>query len=316
MEVVYLDQNKWIELARVHCGRTSSGPIADLYPQLLAAVESERVIFPLSTSHILETSKRNDPVSRLHVAETQAALSRGYVFRSRKGRLIVEVRAALQRLFGARTTKMPLHWVLAPSFMQAFEQMDELVVSPVEAKWAWCVNAFMHPARQYVDYIVNQDDSRRREAHATLAEGLSELVVRIEARRAGLVGEPMELRRRAYAVYLFMEHQDLFLQVLDALEYSIDQLKALGGDGVKALIENVPTLNVESEMAARLEAKTGELSANDVFDILSFYTAIPYSDRVVAEKAAISRAEQARLGLKYGVTLTRSLEDLIGLYQD
>src|SRR3546814_7006825 len=54
---------------------------------------------------------------------------------------------------------------------------------------------------------------------------------------------------------------------------------------MRALLEDVPTMNVEVEMAARLESKTGALSANDVLDIQSFYTAIPYSDRVVAEKA-------------------------------
>lgn len=67
-------------------------------------------------------------------------------------------------------------------------------------------------------------------------------------------------------------------------------------------------------MAARLKSKTGVLSANDVFDMQPFNTAIPHSDRVVAEKASISRAKQARLDSKYGVALSRSLEDLLDLY--
>jgi hypothetical protein len=77
MDIVYLDQNKWIELAQIHAGMVSSGPITTLYSQLLSAVRRRDVLFPLSVSHVLETSKRNDPVSRGYVAETQAKLSRG-----------------------------------------------------------------------------------------------------------------------------------------------------------------------------------------------------------------------------------------------
>jgi hypothetical protein len=57
MDIVYLDQNKWIDLARVQAGTETSGPIAILYPELINAVRSKKVLFPLSASHILETSK-------------------------------------------------------------------------------------------------------------------------------------------------------------------------------------------------------------------------------------------------------------------
>lgn len=37
MDIVYLDQNKWIELARVQSGTLTSGPVADLYPELISS---------------------------------------------------------------------------------------------------------------------------------------------------------------------------------------------------------------------------------------------------------------------------------------
>jgi hypothetical protein len=176
------------------------------------------------------------------------------------------------------------------------------------------LNNFFGPAALYVDYMRNQDDSRRRVAHEKLAAGILDLVQRMEQRRARLVGESVELRRRAYAVKLFMDHQDMFIDVLNELGFTFAQLKEIGGPAVRALVEDVPTLNVEAEMSARLESKTGSLSPNDVFDIQSFYTAIPYSNRIVAEKGSISRAQQARLFSRYGVVLSRSLEDLLGVY--
>lgn len=314
MDIVYLDQNKWIELAQVHSGAVTSGPIAELYAQLVDAVESGQVLFPLSATHVLETSKRNDPISRGFLAETQAKLSRGFSFRSRAGRLEVEVRRTLQRLFGDVPLQLPPHWAIGHGFLQAFEPMDEVVARPDDVARLKRLNAFLDPAAQYIDFMKNQDEVNRRTAHARLAESAADLVARIEQRRARLAGETVDLRRRAYAVHLFMDYQDTFLRILNDLGYSFAQLNALGEHAVKALIEEVPTLDVEAEMSARLESKTGVLSPNDAFDIQSFYTAIPYASRVVAEKGSISRAQQARLDVKYSVKLSRSLNDLLGIY--
>lgn len=314
MDIIYLDQNKWIELARVYAGKVTSGPIFDVYAQLVGAVEGRKALFPLSATHVLETSKRNDPISRGHLAETQAKLSRGYVYRSRAGRLEVEVRSTLCRLFGIAQPSLPPRWVIAHGFLQAFEPMDALVAPPIEAQRLLRLNAFIDPADQYINYMRNQDDERRRQAHVELAAATLDLVKRIESRRARLTGESVDLRRRAYAVQLFIEHQDTFIRILNSLGRSFDELAALGEQAVRALVEDVATLNVEAEMAARIELKTGSIKSNDVFDMQAFYTAIPYSSKVVAEKAAISRAKQSKLDTKYRVTLSESLVDLLNVY--
>lgn len=313
-DIVYLDQNKWIELARVEAGTHTSGPVADLYPELISAVQAEKVLFPLSASHVLETSKQNDPAKRGLLAETQAKLSRGFVYRSQAGRLEVEVRAALHRLFGVAPPDLPPRWAIAPGFLQAFEPMDALIAPDSEVKRLARINAYMEPASQYVHFMKNQDDGRRRAAHVKLAAGAAELVTRIEARRARLSGDSVDLHRRAYAVELFMEHQDRFLRILNHLGFSFDQLKALGDQAVRSLIEDVPTLDVEARMAARLESKSGAIDPNDVFDMQAFYTAIPYSSWVIAEKGSISRAWQAKLDTRYQVKLSKSLTDLLHVY--
>lgn len=314
MDIVFLDQNKWIELSKVEAGKVTSGPIAALYLQLATAVEKHHVLFPLTVSHILETSKRNDPVSRGWVVETQAKLSRGYVYRSRTGRLCIEMRTTLQRLFGVQSPDLPKNWAIAHGFMQAFELMDTFIAAASDSERTSRFNLLINPRDQYIDYMKNQDDSRRRAAHAKLAMGTKELVARIEARRALLTGESVDLRRRAYGATLFLDHQDEMIKILHGLGYTLEQLKALGDKAIITFIEDVPTLNVEAEMAARLEAQTGNICPNDVFDMQSFYTAIPYSTHIIAEKGAISRARQAKLDLRYQVSLSQSLTDLLDLY--
>ncbi|MEO8488602.1 hypothetical protein [Pseudomonas sp.] len=314
MDIVYLDQNKWIELARVHSGTVRSGPLAELYFQLNSAVEAGRVLFPLSASHVLETSKRNDPVSRGHVAVTQAALSKGISYRSRTSRLREEISLSMHQIFGNPPADLPEHWFLAECFLEAFEPLDSLISQSEDVRRIAKILTVISPADLYIEYMTGQDDETRRIAHTSLQKGISELVLRIEMRRKRSTGERVDLRRRAYFVQLFIDHQEMFIHIASQLGYSYEHLKSFGASAVKALIEDVPTLNVEAEMSARLEAEAGALTTNDVLDMQSFYTAIPYSSRVIAEKASISRARQAKLDIRYQVTLSHSLTDLLNLY--
>ena len=314
MDIVYLDQNKWIELARVRSGAVRSGPMAELYSQLHAAVEAGRVLFPLSASHVLETSKRNDPESRAHVAATQAALSKGVAYRSRASRLWGEICSTMHQIFGSPPVNLPRHWFLAESFLEAFEPLDSLISQADDVQRMSRILRAIHPADLYIAYMTGQDDAIRRIAHTSLEKGIAELVSRIEIRRQKLAGERVDLRRRAYLVQLFFDHEELFIRIADHLGYSYEHLKSIGASAVKALVEDVPTLNVEAEMSARLEAESGALTTNDVLDMQSFYTAIPYSSRVIAEKASISRARQSKLDVRYSVTLSHSLTDLLDLY--
>lgn len=314
MEIVYLDQNKWIELARAHTGKACPDSTKELYTQLTKAVESGKVLFPLSASHIIETSKRNDAISRAELVETQAVFSRGYCYRSRKSRLTVEIGQALQRIFNLTPSTLPLHWAIAPCFLEAFEPMDSLIASTPERQRIERLLKHFTPAETYIEFMKQQDDSVRRLVHNKITNELSSLIDRIENRRTKLSGEKFETRRRIHLAQLFLEHQEKFIRTLISLGIPIEEYEKLG-EKLKPLIEDVPTLNIEAELAARLEAEPGPLSTNDFFDMQSFYTAIPYCSWIIAEKASISRAKQAKFHSKYNVKLSHSILELINRYQ-
>lgn len=314
MHVLFLDQNKWIDLARVHAGKTTSGPHLMVYQELLAAVRTGKLIAPLTVSHILETSKRNDPESRANVVEIQALLSKGFVFRSRKARLLIEMRNALHIAFGEKPEQPPTNWTVVQGFMQAFEMFDALVASPEDAATSRFINQQVDPQKQYVDYMLNQDDGRRRAAHAAFTKESDQLLSRIEARRTIMEGSTMDLRWRAYAARLFLDHQGFVAHMLDVVGHTVDEMKELGSEAIIKFVRDVPTLNVEAELAARLEVKTGPLKVNDIQDMHSFCTAIPYAGRLVAERGFISLARQAKLDNRYNVALSTELGELQGTY--
>lgn len=315
MQVLFLDQNKWIDLARVHAGTTTSGPHLAVYQELQTAVNTGKLIVPLTASNILETSKRNDPKSRAHVTGVQALLSKGFVFRSRKARLLIEMRNALHLAFSETPKQPPMNWAVVPGFMQAFETFDTLVASPKEAATSRLINEDVDPKKLYIDYMMNQDDARRRVAHIAFAQESDQLLSQIEARRTIMEGSTMDLRWRAYAAKLFLDHQGFVAHMLEVVGHTVDELKELGGEAIIKFVRDVPTLNVEAELAARLEVQTGPLEANDIQDMQSFCTAIPYASRLVAERGFSSLARQAKLDTRYGVTLSTKLSELQGIYQ-
>jgi hypothetical protein len=120
MQILFIDQNKWVDLARAASGKLEGAEYVDIYRALSAAVDSERVILPLTISHIIETAKRNDKESRLTVARVQTKLSKGLVYRSRKARLLVEMRNSLHTIFSEPAIELPENWAIVPGFMQAF----------------------------------------------------------------------------------------------------------------------------------------------------------------------------------------------------
>src|SRR3972149_6420972 len=100
MLTVYLDQNKWIDLARAYHDRADGRPFLDVLELAEYASEHRLASFPLSTMHYLETWKHADEGKRERLALVMARLSRFDTIASISHVLPAEIEAALNRLFG------------------------------------------------------------------------------------------------------------------------------------------------------------------------------------------------------------------------
>jgi hypothetical protein len=72
---VYLDQNKWVDLARAETGHPDGEPFVETMAILKKAVDDGRARFPLSAAHYYETSNRRDRRKRVELATTMARLA-------------------------------------------------------------------------------------------------------------------------------------------------------------------------------------------------------------------------------------------------
>jgi hypothetical protein len=73
--IIYLDQNKWIDLARAYHNRDDGRDYVIIKDKILKCSEDGKHTFPLSIVHLLETyaAKRSD--RRIRLAEVMTMVS-------------------------------------------------------------------------------------------------------------------------------------------------------------------------------------------------------------------------------------------------
>jgi hypothetical protein len=83
-------------------------------------VGAGQLLLPLTGNLIIETYKMRDVGNRRLIAEVQAMLSQGYVFRDRHSRLKHEITLAVRALEELPCLKTAHFWWLSHNFVEAF----------------------------------------------------------------------------------------------------------------------------------------------------------------------------------------------------
>jgi hypothetical protein len=94
-QLVYLDLNHWIQLAKAAIGHPAGAPHRDALDILRDAKASGRIVCPLSATHYMEMAAITDPRQRADVAAIMEELSRFATLLSRTVVIRVEIEALL-----------------------------------------------------------------------------------------------------------------------------------------------------------------------------------------------------------------------------
>ncbi|WP_156912399.1 hypothetical protein [Roseibium algicola] len=308
-EILYLDQNAWVSLARGAWDKAS-------YPQdyirlvkVIEALQQNRFIVPLSFANIYETSKINDPVRRANMAQTQVTISQGRVFRGRRRILGETLTAYLADNFTIAHAPPEEHWFLSDLWFEAV-----IDYSPETFGFALSEAALDHmrfyPARVLFDYLTANDEDVRLEGVRRFSASSNDLVAGIEARRAIVASESLALRKRAYGARLIIDELDFILATGRRLGLDWNGVSDIGSSLVRRIAVDVPILATERELAVRLEDQAKPIAENDLRDMSAFATVLPLADVVIGEKAFVNLARQARLDKTYDTRLLTSIDDL------
>jgi hypothetical protein len=305
-KILYLDQNAWIALAQGAWDKAAFPKEHAALSRVIDAIQTGSLMVPLSFSNIYETAKINDPARRINMARTQAIISNGKVFRGRR-RIFGETLAGyLSERFSLTYPKPPEYWFLSELWFEAAaDYSPEFYRCEISER----VRNFMlaNPAETLFDYLAFNDEAVRMEAVRRYTAGSAELVARIEARRAVTAQEPFAIRKRAYGARLIIDEIDFILETGRRLGLDWHTVRDIGSSLVRSLTFDLPVLNVERELVIRLEDQARAIAQNDLRDMAAFTTVLPLADLIVAEKAFVNLARQAKLGQQYETALLTSI---------
>jgi hypothetical protein len=102
VKIVYLDQNKWIDLARVAYGKVADDRLANALDVARKARDMKLASFPTSFGHLMETHRSRKLDQRGRLAEFMLELSGGLTFCPFESVLRYEIDQALWDRFGDR----------------------------------------------------------------------------------------------------------------------------------------------------------------------------------------------------------------------
>jgi hypothetical protein len=323
---VYLDQNKWIDLARAATGHRSGDRFADALASARSAVTSGVASFPLDMYRYWETGKRNDDRSRNDVADVMLGLSRQHTMALPGELLPAELDEALMRRFGQPKhprqpevfgiglrdiTKGRMTWP-APDISKlpdqggsispdrvadlerAFNRVLEerlLRAGPDIVRAAGLDRAALDLDQQYVDY----ENSIGR-----------------EIREQRLTGDLLELAVRASDLGGI---RPAVTEALERIGLTWDEFVTDMGPGyLVSFMDDLPTRYVTNVMrSAKLRQTEQKWEPNDFNDVLALPVAAVYCDVVVTEKQWVHHMRQGKVDKKYATMLLNDTADLVGI---
>lgn len=324
---VYLDQNKWIDLARAAIGHRHGAQFVGALTSARAAVASGTASFPLDIYRYLETARRADHRSRLDVADLMFELSKQDAIARPHALLPTEIDLALNRRFG-RPEEPRQHPVFGTG-MRHITAGGVTLPSLDPSRLPDCGKSLSPAERITVERLFNDLAERellRMGPATSRAAGFdpssTELAQRYvdhensiaaAIRDQGLSGALLDLAVRA------SDLGDIRPAVTEALErigMTWDGfIESMGPTEIWQFMDDLPTRYVTNVMrSAKLRQSEQKWELNDLNDIVALPVAAVYCDVVFTEKQWVHRLRQGKVGQRYNTTLlsdTAALVDVL-----
>jgi hypothetical protein len=321
---IYLDQNKWIDLARAATGHASGARFVPALQSARAAVAAGRASFPLDLYRYSETWKRGDARSRNDVIDVMLELSQHDTIALARDVLPGELETSLRKLlalppepteFGVFGTGLrhivgdAVNWPTAD--LAKLDESERAMIAGREAEferaYAQAFDAHLfRVAPQAVPFIgATRSAASIDEQYAAYENQLGD-----EIRRRGLQGDLIDVAVRA------SDLRDIRGAVSDALARhgrDWDEFVAqLDPESTVAFVDSLPSRYVTNAMrSAKLRQSQQKWEAHDFNDVLALSVAGVYCDVVVTEKQWVHRLHAAGVDSRFDTELLRDVAALV-----
>jgi hypothetical protein len=152
VQIVYLDQNKWIDLSRAVKYPADYPELRTVLEVLIEEAKAGRLVVPLTQTNIYETHKINDPQRRYDLAHVQVTLSQGRIFRGRHKRLETEVTDVLRGAYGLEPAEHAPQWFLSNIFFEATLEWKDPRLVPISERVMEAIKK--EPPRYLFEYLM------------------------------------------------------------------------------------------------------------------------------------------------------------------
>jgi hypothetical protein len=243
---VYLDQDKWIDLARAANGNPLGDRFKVVAMMVAAAVDHGEASFPLSAGHMLETWKQRRSKRRHALATTMATISRNHAIAPHWDLIPGEIDRALQRRFGTPTHCLPVrpfgrgmkhrsgaYAPRIPDAMRSLVLASEPSLSQSELIDAVDLVLLAGPSEDLPVAGVSRPPIKPAQ---DFAKEQNEQVQRFITH-----GANKDTRRRGVAARELIGMQEVLEEGLKRAQVSWHQLMELGADGVTEFMLDLPS---------------------------------------------------------------------------
>lgn len=321
---IYLDQNKWVDLARAATGHRHGARFVDALASARAAVAAGAASFPLDIYRYLETGKRRDDRSRVDVADIMFELSQQHTMARPHVLLPTEIDRALTRrfgrpehprqhqVFGTGLRHMTAREVTWPSFDHTRLPDEIAVASPdevVELERLYNNLVERELLRMGPDTVreagFDPTDSEFGQRFVNYENSIADAI-----RERGLSGHLLDVAVRA------SDLGGVQSAVTEALQRIGITWEGFVGPMTPAEVMNfmddLPTRCVTNVMrSAKLRQTQQKWESNDFNDIVALPVAAVYCDIVVTEKQWVHRLRQGKVDQRYNTTLLSDAAELV-----
>lgn len=285
---MYLDQNKWIQLAREENGKNSKTSVKAALEFVLTASRAGTVAFPLSAIHYMETARIHDLQRRSRLGSFMWELSKGYTIASTRHVLCHELEIALSHYFPF-VTPGPFS-ILSKGWAHAFgwEYREYRIPEPFRSSLPQnVVVPFEEAARTMLEKAAITGEGPGGTIMPpftirTYNERFKDHLDRLHPTLTQMPGSQWEDALHAMVLADILEP---FNQVLEKHNIDAHKIDELGKEHLSALVDRLPSRTVDLHLYRQV-LKNPQLKSRitDLEDWSGLGLASAYCDVVVCEK--------------------------------
>ncbi len=313
--IVYLDQNKWIDLAKARVGRADGQKYQAVLEKITEVVDHGKAIFPLSWIHFVETRKKHNLKKRKELAEVMAEISQGIAIVPKSKIMNWELERAIAMAFGETPSTMPSVFGYGMSMIFGRNFIEKDMNDQPHLKTDYFINrakTILSNKEATLSFLVGDDEVLNSKVVNGLRDINEPFVAKMEKSRGQDKRDNDDFQERLYLAVLTKELQPKLIALLGDHDKTMNDFFSLGLDNVRKFFHDVPTLDVEIGLALSLNKHWDrKLKVNDTSDIAFACISIPYCDVVVTEVFLRTLTIRQKIDKKYDTNIISDLNDLL-----